>query len=476
MKIILKGKEARSALREGINLVADCLKVTLGPQGRNATLARKSTLPLTTNDGKTVSDYIESNNPAVQQGVLKAREASSLTEIYAKDGTTTVSVLLQALVNECLDKIDNSDSLVKTKFNVVKLSREIETACQKVVEELRKMSKPISKKEDIYKTALASVEVPELAEIITKIFLQIGKDGVILVEEGQRETEFEVTCGMDINAGLVSGDFMITSEDIVLNDVDIYVTLENISNVDQILPKINEVSIKGGQELVIMATDFHPDVVKAFLKNNLSGGLSVYPIKITTVDKTYKPEDIKAMLGGELGRCDSVNINTERISLFGGRGDASEHIKTLKKEYRVSTSEFDKEALQKRISSLSGGVAVIKVGANSQSEREYLRDKLDDAVYATKFAMQEGVVPGAGMALKIISEKLPENILTKTLRTPYDQLIDNSCGEMLITEEIVDPVRVTISALQNACSVVKSVVTTEILVVDENENKPRTEE
>lgn len=470
------GRDARNALREGVNLEADCLKVTLGPQGRNATLARRSTLPLTTNDGKTVSDYVESSNPSVQEGVLKAREASSLTEAYAKDGTTTVAILLRSLVNDCLDVIDNTDSLVKNKVNVVAMSREIETACQLVVNELRSMSKTISKKEDIYKIALTSVESPELAQIITDIFMKIGKDGVILVEEGQQTTEYEVTCGMDINAGLVNGDFMVTKDAIALNDVDILVSTEPIMTTNQVLPKINDVSTRGGQELVIMAVDFHPDVVKAFLKNNLSGGLSVYPVKITTVAKDYQPEDIKAMIGGEIGRCDSVILDMDVVSMFGGHGDTTKHVTALKKEHKENTSEFDKENLQKRISALSGGVAVIKVGANSQSEREYLRDKLDDAVYATKFAMQEGVVQGGGMALKTIAEKLEKNILTNTLLSPHKQLLENSCGEMLITKDVVDPVRVTISALQNACSVAKSIITTEILIVNENEEKPRTEE
>lgn len=472
MKIISKGKEARQHLRNGINLVADCLKVTLGPQGRNVTIGRVSTLPLTTNDGKTVSDYIEAENESDQLGVLKAREASTLSEQQAGDGTTTVSVLLQAITNHCLDLIDNNNSLVqKDKVNVVAMRNEINVACETIVEELRKLAKPVVKRDEILRVAKASVENEELAKIITDIFLKIGKDGSIVVEEGIAKTEYEIVCGLEINSGLVSEDFLFELDDITIKDCDIYTSKTPITVLDNVLEKINKVSNSGGQKMVIFSPEFSPNIIESFLKNNLEGGIEIYPVKITNVDKNYKIEDILALVGGELGRVDTVTITLDSTILLGGHGDVKKHVASIQKEYNESTSEFDKEALQKRISALSGGTAVIKVGASSQSEREYLKHKLDDAVLATKYAMQEGVVQGGGLALKTVAEKLPKNILTEAIQSPYNQIQSNAGGKLEISKDIVDPVRVTISALRNACSIAGIVITSEITIADKNEKQ-----
>lgn len=472
MKIISKGADARKHLQNGINLVADCLKITLGPQGRNATLGRVSTLPLTTNDGKTVSDYIEAEDESDQLGVLKAREASTLSEQQAGDGTTTVSVLLQAITNHCLNIIDNNNSLVmKDKVNVVAMRKEISDTCELIVEELRKQAKPVIKKDEILKVAKASVENDELAKIITEIFLKIGKDGSIFVEEGFQTTEYEIVCGMDLNVGLLSDDFLFDTDDIELKDADIYVSKQPIRELDEVLPKIHDVSSKGGQKMVIMATDFAPNIVESFIKNNLEGGIEIYPVKITNVDKNYKIEDIIAMIGGDLGKVDTVKLTTSSTSILGGKGDVKKYVQTLQKEYDTTSSEFDKESLQKRISALSGGTAIIKVGAFSQSDREYLRDKLEDAVLATKYAMQEGVVAGGGLALKKVAETLPINILTEAIKAPYNQIQENAGGKLEISKDIVDPVRVTICALRNACSVAGIVITSEITIADKNEKQ-----
>lgn len=484
-KIILTGKQARSALREGVNLASDCVKLTIGPDGRNAILGRRSTSPFITNDGVTIAGYVFADKEEVQLGVDMVKEVSRLTEKEAGDGTSTATVLLQALVNKCLDKIDDEDIIVN-KVNPIKLRNEINSACATIVDELRKSATPISSREDIYKVAKVSVEDESLANLITDIFMVIGKDGVIIVEEGSYRTEHEIVRGLEIGSGLVSEHLETYDGVCELKEPYILVTTERIVDINQILPAVTLVAEKGIAEIVIFANGYDEKILKSMIKNKIAGSFTILPVQCTDISKKYQHEDIASLTGAkvfekledikieDLGRCEMVSTTKDKTMIVGGKGDDG-YVNLLKEEQVKMTSEFDKESIGRRISSLTGGIALIKVGAPSQTEKEYLKLKVDDAVLATKYAMQEGVVRGGGLALAFISESLPTNILTDVILAPYEQIQKNS-GGLIIGEDVIDPVKVTISALMNACSVGGTIITTDIAIANKNEKSITEEE
>jgi chaperonin GroEL len=369
MKIILKGKDARASIRNGINLVADCVKITLGPNGRNAILGRISQTPLITNDGVTIADYVEVENETEQLGVKLVKEVSRLTETSSGDGTTTATVLLQALVNKCIDLIDNDESLLKSKrVNPLQIRKEITDACETIVAELKKQAKPITTKEEIRKVAKVSVENDELAELLADIFFSIGKDGVIVVEEGTTKTTHEVVKGLELPSGIIS-EYITTSDgEFKIENPKILVTTEKISKIDTILPILELLSLKGILKLVIVAKDFDDAVIKIIEKNHIGDVFTILPVKVTDLSKKYQQEDIASLTGAkvvtfkepvnieDLGTCESITANKDKTMFIGGNID-EEYVKKLKKELNKATSDFDKEGIERRVSSLSGGIA-----------------------------------------------------------------------------------------------------------------------
>lgn len=487
MKEIKFGKEARASLRRGINLAVDSVKITLGPKGFNVALARTSTSPEITNDGATILQQVHSNDETEQMGIEFAREAARLTETAAGDGTTTTTVLLGALVNECLDKIDKEGVLVKTKDqDAMAMRQEIDEACKEVCEFVKKNAKKISKKEDVLKVALTSVEDPKIAAIITDIFMEIGKDGSIVVEEGLTETESDTVKGMEIGSGALSDHFLDKNNEAVIVNPHVLVTHETIDNVEQLVPIIQSLTLANISEVVIFAKEFDASVVKTLVQNFVDGIFTVIPVRSTVIDKKTQAEDLAALTGGklvedlatadvkDLGKCGKVVIKNDKTLFLSGTGDTTEHVAKLNEEAKKTKSLFDKEGLERRISALSGGMSVIKVGARSQTEREYLRRKVDDAVLAVKYAMQEGVVRGRGYAFKDASEALPDNILKNIILAPNKQLTLN--GISTVSDDIVDPLRVTITALQNACSVGGMIITTGATIAIKKDEKQGTEE
>lgn len=468
MKVLSTGKEARTLVKKGIDLVANCVKTTLGSSGRNAILGRLSMNPMITNDGVTIAQYLESENEIEQLGVQLAQEVSRLTEISAGDGTTTATVLLQAIVDMGIVKIDDI-SLLK-KVNSIQLRVDIDKACKEIVAELEKMAKQITSRKDIYKVARIAVENDDLANLITEIFDTIGKDGIITVEEGTFETTSEIVTGLQVDSGLLSPLFLDTGNELTIKKPKVLVFDGLFNNVSLILPLIKKLSYDKIGELVIFARDFSKEVIDIFIKAKITGDFIVIPIKATNPEG-YQEKDVASLLGTVIcgkddsfitGTCDKIVIDKDKTLFIGGmKPNAQNRLDELKKELTKTTSEYDKNRLQRRISALSGGVAVIRVGAPSQSEREYLKAKLDDAVLATKYAMQEGVVAGGGLALKIIAEKFPKNILAECIKAPYNQIQENA-GGLEIGKDIIDPLRVTKSALINACSVAGMVITTEV--------------
>lgn len=485
MKIIKVNKEARKLIQEGINLSADCIKSTLGPDGRNAILGRVSMTPLITNDGVTIAQQIESEDEIVNLGCQMVKEVSRLSELKAGDGTTTATVLLQAIVNECINKLDNKETLLNRE-NPVKMRLEIEKACGEIVKYLESVAAPVVTKEEIYKVAKVSVEIEELAQIITEIFSKIGKDGIISVEEGTYKTEYEVVTGIEIGSGLLSPLFANKDDIYELENPKILVLKNTVENIDDIANVVDKVAKEGHNDLIVFAKDFNKDLIETLAKIKVTGEFSVIPLKATIPDKTYQQEDLADLLGttafggeeklpdnllvSELGRCSKIIVTHEKATFIGGYGNTENRVNTLKKELEKEFSEYNKEKLQKRISALSGGVAVIRVGAESQSEREYLKLKLDDAVLATKYAMQEGVVKGGGLALTDASDKLNKNILSEAIKAPYKQIQANS-GGLEIGDEIIDPLKVTKTALQNACSVAGMILTTEVAITNKNNER-----
>lgn len=488
MKEIKFGKEARASLRRGINLAVDSVKITLGPKGYNVALARTSTSPEITNDGATILQQVQSNDETEQMGVEFAREAARLTEASAGDGTTTTTILLGALVNECLDKIDKEGVLVKTKDqDAMAMRQEIEVACKEICDYVTSKAKKISKRDDIFKVALTSVEDENIANVITEIFMEIGKDGSIIVEEGLKETESDTVKGMEIGSGSLSEHFLDKNKEATLINPHILVTHETIDNIESLVPLIQALTVANINEVVVFAKDFDTSVVKTLVQNFVDGLFTVIPVKTTVIDKPTQAEDLAALTGGklvtelatvdikDLGKCGKVVIKQDKTLFLSGKGDTSEYVAKLNEQLKKTKSLFDKETLDRRISSLSGGMSVIKVGARSQTEREYLRRKVDDAVLAVKYAMQEGVVLGRGGAFKNASEAYPNNILSNIILAPSKQLALN--GISTVSDDIVDPLRVTITSLQNACSVGGMIITTGATVaLKRDDKKQNTEE
>ena len=481
MKIIKLNKEARKLIQQGINLSADCIKTTLGPDGRNAILGRVSMTPLITNDGVTIAQQIESEDEIENLGCELVKEVSRLSELKAGDGTTTATVLLQAIVNKCIAMLDDEETFLKKK-NPVKMRLEIEKACDEIVKYLESVAVPVVTKEEIYKVAKVSVEIEELAQIITEIFHKIGKDGAITVEEGTYKTEYEVVTGMEIGSGLLSPLFANKDDIYEITNPKVLVLKNKVEKVEELFSVADKVDKDGHNDVVVFARDFSKEVIESLAKIKVVENFTVLPIKSTIPDKTYQQEDLADLLGttafgddeklpenflvSELGTCGKITVTREKTTFIDGNGNTENRVKALKKELDKETSEYNKEKLQKRISALSGGVAVIRVGAESQSEREYLRLKLDDAVLATKYAMQEGVVKGGGLALTEAADKLKESILTEAIKAPFNQIQANSGGFLEIGEAVVDPLKVTKTALLNACSVAGMIITTEVAVTN----------
>lgn len=477
-KIIHKGKEARALLRTGVNFAADSVAFTLGPMGRNVAIARQSTSPKITNDGSTILQSIKLDDPTEQMGVDFIKEASRLVELEAFDGTTTVSLITRKLINDCLDKVDEGSVLGKNSVSPMDMKRKIDNDCAIAVEEIKKLAKKISSREYIMSAAMVSVENEHLAKIITDIFLEIGKEGIILVEEGGKDTEYEIVRGMEIPSGLFSEHY---GEEIKIKNAKILVSNDEIKDISTLVPIMNKLVDEGIGELVIFAKSFSKEILDIFIKMKITGEFTVIPIKSTMPDKNWQQHDIASLSGAiimgqthKLGEVGTFIADKDKAVFVDGRGDVSQQVKRLNEELKSVKAEFDKEIMQKRISSLSGGVAVIKVGANSQVEKGYLQDKLDDAVQSVRGAIRDGVVPGRGETLRLVAESMPGSILAEAFKEPARQIQIN--GVPSTEDNIIDGVPVVLSCVKTACSVAGVVITTEMTVAFKENEEQKTEE
>jgi chaperonin GroEL len=518
-------EEARRALERGVNVLADAVKVTLGPKGRYVVLDKKFGAPTITNDGVTIAREIEVEDVFENQGAQLVREVATATNDVAGDGTTTATVLAQAIVREGLKN-------VAAGANPMGLKRGIETAVDSVVENLKTQSKEISGKEDIARVATISAREREIGDVIADAIEKVGKDGVVNVEEGQTfGLELEFTEGMQFDKGYLS-PYMITDAErmeAVLDDPYVLIANQKIGAVKDLLPVLEQV-IQAGRPLLIVAEDVEGESLATIVVNKLRGTFSAVAVKAPGFGDRRKRmlEDIAILTGGEviteemglklentklsqLGRARKIVIDKDSTTIIDGAGESDAikgRIKQLKSEIETTDSDFDREKLQERLAKLSGGVAVVKVGAATETEMKEKKHRVEDALQATRAALEEGIVPGGGVALlnavKAITlesfegdERTGAHIVARALEEPIRQLADNAglegsivvdkirtgtkghglnvetgVYEDLVKAGIIDPTMVTRSALQNAASIAKNILTTEAVVAEAPEKQP----
>jgi chaperonin GroEL len=518
-KLIKFNEDARRALERGVNTLADAVKVTLGPKGRYVVLDKKFGAPTITNDGVTIAREIDLEDVFENQGAQLVREVATATNDVAGDGTTTATVLAQAIVREGLKN-------VAAGANPMGLKRGIEAAVDVVVGEIAKQAKAVSGKEDIARVAAISSRDRAIGDVISDAIEKVGKDGVVNVEEGQTfGMDLEFTEGMQFDRGYMS-PYMVTDQDrmeAVLDDPFLLIHGGKISSVQDILPLLEQV-IGQGRPLLIIAEDVEGEALATLIVNKLRGTFTGIAVKAPGFGDRRKRmlEDIAILTGGEviaeemglklantqvaqLGRARKVVITKDTTTIIDGAGDSDEikgRIKQIKAEIDTTDSDFDREKLQERLAKLAGGVAVVKVGAATETEMKEKKHRVEDALQATRAALEEGVVPGGGVVLvnsiKALDglalsgdEATGANIVRRALEEPLRQLAENAglegsvvVGEVkskkagiglnvdtgeyvdLVKAGIIDPAMVTRSALQNAASIAKNIITTECVVAD----------
>jgi chaperonin GroEL len=518
-KLIKFNEDARRALERGVNTLADAVKVTLGPKGRYVVLDKKFGAPTITNDGVTIAREIDLEDVFENQGAQLVREVATATNDVAGDGTTTATVLAQAIVREGLKN-------VAAGANPMGLKRGIEAAVDIVVGEIAKQSKEVSGKEDIARVAAISSRDRAIGDVISDAIEKVGKDGVVNVEEGQTfGMDLEFTEGMQFDRGYMS-PYMVTDQDrmeAVLDDPFLLIHGGKISSVQDVLPLLEQV-IGQGRPLLIIAEDVEGEALATLIVNKLRGTFTGIAVKAPGFGDRRKRmlEDIAILTGGEviaeemglklantqvaqLGRARKVVITKDTTTIIDGAGDSDEikgRIKQIKAEIDTTDSDFDREKLQERLAKLAGGVAVVKVGAATETEMKEKKHRVEDALQATRAALEEGVVPGGGVVLvnsiKALDglaltgdEATGASIVRRALEEPLRQLAENAglegsvvVGEVkskkagiglnvdtgeyvdLVKAGIIDPAMVTRSALQNAASIAKNIITTECVVAD----------
>ena len=527
-KEILYGAEARASLLRGIDKLADTVKITLGPKGRNVVLDKKFGAPLITNDGVTIAKEIELDNPAENMGAQLVREVATKTNDAAGDGTTTATLLAQSLIHEGMKN-------VAAGANPMILRKGIAKAVEAVVLELQKQAKTVNGREDIARVGAVSAGDEEIGNLIADAMDKVTADGVITVEESKSaETYSEVVEGMQFDRGYLS-PYMATDTDkmeAVLDDCLVLITDKKISNIQEILPLLEQI-VQSGKKLLIIAEDVEGEALTTLVLNKLRGTFTVVAVKAPGFGDRRKEmlRDIAVLTGGqvvtselglelkdagiaELGRARQVKVSKENTIIVGGAGNKQEiadRVNQIRQALEVCTSEFDKEKLLERLAKLAGGVAVIKVGAATEVEMKEKKLRIEDALNATKAAVEEGIVAGGGVALiNVMSavdaviegldgdEKTGAMAVSKALTAPMKQIAENAgldgaviiskiresgkvgygfdayneCFCDMLERGIVDPAKVTRSALQNAASIASTVLTTESVVFDKKDEKP----
>jgi len=524
-KQLVFDEDARRSLKKGIDILAEAVKSTLGPKGRNVALDKKFGAPSVTHDGVTVAKEISLENPFENMGAQLLKEAATRTNDVAGDGTTTATVLAQAIVTEGLKNL-------AAGANPMQLKQGIDKGTEAVVEYIRSKAIPVEDKKEIAQIAAISAADDTIGQLISEVMDRVGKDGVITVEES-RGTNFETEYveGMQVDKGYISAYFVTNSEkmEASIDDPYILITDKKISAVQDILPVLEKMTQQGKREIVIIAEDVDGEALATLVVNKLRGILNVLAVKAPGFGDRRKEmlRDIAVLTGGQviseemgrrldsttledLGTARRVVAHKDDMTVVEGRGETAEiqaRIRQIKAQIDETTSDYDREKLQERLAKLSGGVALIKVGAGSEVELKYRKTRVEDAVSATRAGVEEGMVPGGGVALLNAVEALDSlkltgdaatgvNILRRALEEPLRQLVINGgkdgavvvegvrraqkehksdkYGYNVLTDKyedmvesgIIDPAKVTRSALQNATSIAAMILTTEALITD----------
>ncbi|MFS8654594.1 MAG: chaperonin GroEL [Limnochordia bacterium] len=521
---LLFDEQARKALERGVNALADAVKVTLGPKGRNVVLEKKYGSPTITNDGVSIAKEIELPDPFENLGAQLAKEVATKTNDVAGDGTTTATVLAQALVREGLKN-------VAAGAEPLALKRGIDKAVAKVVEELKAMSRPVEGKEAVAQVAAISAGDPEIGRLIADAMDKVGKDGAITVEESQTiGTSVEVVEGMQFDRGYLSPYFVTDPEamEAVLDEPYILITDRKISSVHDLIPLLESV-IRADKPILIIAEDVEGEALQTLVVNKIRGTLKAAAVKAPGFGDRRKAMlgDIAAVTGGQviseetgvklenvtldmLGTARQVRVTKDETTIIDGKGDPKAiegRVAQIRRELEETDSDYDREKLQERLAKLAGGVAVIKVGAATETELKEKKHRIEDALSATRAAVEEGIVPGGGTALIQIAAKIGSlglegdeatgaNIVLRALEEPVKIIAANAGAEGAIVAErvknekpgvgynaltgeyvdmvasgIIDPAKVTRSALENAASIAGMILTTETLVVEEPEEE-----
>lgn len=543
-KQIQTGFDAKNSIKEGVDIAANAIKVTLGPTGKAVILDRGFGSPTISDDGVTVAKEIELEDKFQNIGVSLIKEVANKTNEDAGDGTTTATVLAQKMIEEAFTELS------RNTFKANDLKRGMDKAVRFVVEELNKSKQEVSGREGIEQVATISSLDPEVGKLISEAMEEVGKDGVITVEEGQSiGLEKEVVQGMRFDKGFVSG-YMVTNTErmeAVWEDPYLLITDKKVSSVQDILPLLEKIAQSGKKELVIIADDVEGEALTTFVLNKLRGTFNVLAVKAPGFGDRRKEmlQDIAVLTGGQvitdelglkldtteitqLGRARKVVATKEHTTIVDGQGEKSaidERVNTIKVAIKEATSDFDKEKLQERMARLAGGIGVIKVGAFTETEMKAKKFKIEDALNATRAAVEEGIVAGGGASLAKIApalekaitsgdyfqenEKRGAMIVRKSLEAPLRQIAENAGAEPsaiisfvqsagghagydfanydemkweqgkkedMISSGIVDPVKVTRLALENAVSIASTLVTTETIITDKPEPKSTTPE
>jgi len=524
-KEIIFREEARRALEKGVNSLADAVRVTLGPKGRNVVLEKKFGSPMITNDGVTIAREIELTDPLENMGAQLVKEVATKTNDVAGDGTTTAALLAQAIVREGMKN-------VAAGANPMIIKRGIEKAVEKAVDAIKGAAKQVESKAAIEQVASISANDESIGKLIADAMEKVGKDGVITVEESKgMSTTLEVVEGMNFDRGYIS-PYMITDTDkmeAVLNEPYILITDRKVSAIADLLPILEKI-VQTGKPLLIIAEDVEGEALATLVLNKLRGTLACAAVKAPGFGDRRKAmlEDIAILTGGTviseelglkldkatidmLGRADKVRVKKEETVIVGGKGDQGKitgRVASIKKQIEETTSDFDREKLQERLAKLAGGVAVIQVGAATETEMKEKKLRIEDALNATRAAVEEGIVPGGGVAYiqaikalddvtaATLDEKTGVDIIRRALEEPVRQIANNAGAEGSVVVEkvkssepgigfnalngeyvnmieagIVDPAKVTRTALQNAASIAAMILTTETLVAEKPEKE-----
>ena len=526
-KEIKYGSDARKALEEGVNKLADTVKVTLGPKGRNVVLDKQFGAPLITNDGVTIAKEIELEDAFENMGAHIVKEVATKTNDVAGDGTTTATVLAQAMINEGMKNL-------AAGANPIVLRKGMKKACDKAVEAILDMSETISGKDQIARVASISAGDDEVGQMVADAMEKVSKDGVITIEESKSmKTELDLVEGMQFDRGYISA-YMATDMEKMVAELDnpyILITDKKISNIQEILPLLEQI-VQSGSKLLIIAEDIEGEALTTLIVNKLRGTFQVVAVKAPGYGDRRKEmlQDIAILTGGkviseelgyelkdatldDLGRAKSAKITKENTVIVDGMGakeDIAGRVNVIKAQLEETTSEFDKEKLQERLAKLAGGVAVIRVGAATETEMKEAKLRMEDALNATRAAVEEGIISGGGSAYIHAAKKVAElvkdlegdektgaKVVLKAMEAPLFHIAANAGleGSVIINKikesevgvgfdaynetyvnmieaGIIDPVKVTRSALQNATSVASTMLTTESVVADIKEDTP----